>query len=51
MEKTINKIGSRAWAVLGLACIAGVIFAGAGHHIWTAAICWIMYNAMKEEDG
>lgn len=49
-ETLINKITKWTWLVLGIGCLAGVIFAGAWWHLGTTAICAIMYLAFKSED-
>lgn len=44
--------GAMVWSVLGLACLAGVIFAGAWWHLGTTAICGVMamsFNADPRE--
>ena len=46
----MNKIIRYIWAGLGIACLAGVIFAGAWWHLFTAAICAAMYLAFKSEE-
>ena len=46
----MNKITRYIWAGLGIACMAGVIFAGAWWHLFTAAVCAIMYLAFKSEE-
>ena len=47
----VNKIFRGIWAVLGLGCLAGVIFAGAYWHLLTGGICAVMYLAFKDEDS
>ena len=46
----MNKIFRYVWAVLGIGCLAGVIFAGAWWHLFTAGICLCMYWAFKAEE-
>ena len=43
-----NGLIANIWAVLGIACAACVIIAGAWWHIATAGICYIMYNVTRE---
>lgn len=49
-ETLINKIAKYTWLGLGVACLAGVIFAGAWWHLGTTGICAIMYLAFKAEE-
>ncbi len=49
-ETLINKITKWTWLVLGIGCLAGVIFAGAWWHLFTATICGVMWLALKAEE-
>jgi len=48
--KTINNIHKTVFAVLGAACLAGIILAGAWWHIGSFAICYAMFNAYESEE-
>ena len=47
----INKFLRGVWAVLGLGCLAGVIFAGAYWHLLTFGICAVMYLSLRGEEN
>ena len=44
-----NKICRYVWAGLGIICLAGAMCAGAWWHLGTAAICGVMWLAIKAE--
>jgi hypothetical protein len=48
--KTINNIHKTVFAVLGAACLAGIILAGAWWHIGSLVICYFMFNAYDSEE-
>ncbi len=45
-DRTINNGLAYVWLALSIACICGVIFKGAWHHLFTAAISFGMYKMM-----
>lgn len=49
MEKMMNKITMYIWAVLGLLCLGGVLFAKAWWHIPTCLLCYAMYRSFGAE--
>lgn len=49
LDAIMNRICRYVWAGLGIACLAGAIFAGAWWHLFTAAICGVMWLAFKAE--
>jgi len=48
-EAVFNKGLSYFWLFLMLGCLAGVIFAGAWWHLFTGAMCFVMWQAMRSE--
>lgn len=48
---SINKFQQYLFGGLGLLCAGGVVFAGAWWHLFTALICYIMYEAFEEEEA
>ena len=48
-EKLHNIIGAAIFGALGLGALAGVIFAGAVHHLLTVGICGAMTAAIIAE--
>jgi len=45
-----TKIYKGVFAILGIACIVGILAAGAWWHLGTLAICYFMYSAYNEEE-
>jgi len=48
-DQKLNKGLSYIWLFLMLGCLAGVIFAGAYWHLFTAGISFVMWRAMSTE--
>ncbi len=54
MERIINNVQAYLFMALGIAALAGIIVKGAYWHIWTVAICYVMYKALyipKKKEG
>lgn len=49
-DAIINRGFMIVWAVLGLGALAGVIFAGAWWHLFTAAISAVMFMVCRHEE-
>jgi len=45
-----TKIYKGVFAVLGAACLIGIIAAGAWWHIGSLVICYFMFNAYDSEE-
>lgn len=54
MEVNDKKFETRPmlyiWGGLGCICLAGVIFAGAWWHLFTVALCGLMFMAFLTDD-
>ena len=49
-EILMNKFAAFVWLGLGIVCLCGAIFCGAWWHLFTAAICAVMYLGFKSEE-
>ena len=46
LEIKISNLIAYVWLTLMVCCLVGVIGWGATHHLFTAAICFVMYKAI-----
>lgn len=45
----IARINMWIWGILGISCLAGVIFYGAWWHIGTVLVCFLMFMTNYQE--